>query len=459
MLCQGTGWLRPCIVALAERLVARPCRKMLLPNSTIFKPGTSDAAGIAMLRHSNCSNPAPDMNPNPYANTLPCCTPEEAGLSRSRLEQLRGVLLSDVQGQRLPGAVWLLARGGKLACQQAIGRLRPDDASPMTLDALFRIYSMTKPLVSVAMMMLVEQGRALLSDPVSRYIPAFAQSKVAVPGKGGLDLQPQQTPATLQDLLRHTAGFTYAFTGNSPVQQLYEQAGIGNGQRNTAEFCAALAALPLAYQPGSHWAYSHATDVLGHVIEIISGETLGVHLQSRVLAPLGMHDTGFGVPPDQQHRIAEPFAVCPDSGEPVRLLDPRGPARFESGGGGLISSAPDYARFLMMLRNRGELDGVRLLSPQTLAFMTADHLGDLAQEPGLLDPGHGFGLGFSVRKETGRSPVPGAAGTYDWGGVAGTSFWVDPANDLFALLLTQAPLQRVHYRQLFRHMVYGALTR
>lgn len=399
------------------------------------------------------------MSTTSYANSLPCCTPEEAGFDRTRLEQLRVALLRDVQGGRLPGAALLLARGGKVAYQQAIGRLRPDAASPMAMDSLFRIYSMTKPVVSVAMMMLVEQGRALLSDPVSRYIPAFAQSQVAVPLGDGLELQPQQAAATLQDLLRHTAGLTYAFTGNSAVQQLYGQAGLGNDQRNNAEFCAALAALPLAYQPGSRWAYSHATDVLGHVIEIISGESLGTHLQSQVLGPLGMHDTAFSVPPHQQHRIAEPFAACPDTGAQVQLLDPRRPPRFESGGGGLMSSAPDYARFLMMLRNGGQFDGVRLVSPQTLAFMTADHLGDMPREPGLLDPGHGFGLGFSVRKEMGMAPVPGAAGTYYWGGVAGTSFWVDPANDLFALLLTQAPYQRVHYRQLFRNMVYGALTR
>lgn len=399
------------------------------------------------------------MNPPTYVNDLPMCTPEEAGLSRTRLEQIRSVLAQDVQARRLPGAVLLVARGGSVACQQAVGRLRPDAANPIKIDSLFRIYSMTKPLVSVAMMMLVEQGRALLSDPVSRYIPAFAQCQVALPLNGGLELQPQQTSATLQDLLRHTAGFTYAFTGNSALQQMYERAGIGSGQRDSAEFCAALAALPLAYQPGSRWCYSHATDVLGRVIEIIAGESLGAHLHRQLLGPLQMRDTGFSVPQHQQHRIAEAFPVCPDTGAQVALLDPREAPRFESGGSGLISTALDYARFLMMLRNGGQLDGVRLLSAQTLAFMTSDHLGDIPQEPGLLEPGHGFGLGFCVRKETGRAPMPGAAGSYHWSGVAGTSFWVDPVNDLFALLLTQAPNQRLHYRQLFRHMVYGALTR
>lgn len=390
---------------------------------------------------------------------LPTCTPEEAGLSRARLDLIRTVLQRDVDAARLPGAVLMIARGGQIAWQQAVGQRRPGEADAMTLDTLFRIYSMTKPIVSVAMMRLVEQGQALLSDPVSRYIPAFATSQVAVERDGALVLEPQLQPATLQDLLRHSAGLTYAFTGDSAVQRLYGQAGLWDGNPDNAEFCAALAKLPLAHQPGRFWAYSHATDVLGHVVELIAGESLGVHLRREILAPLQMHDTAFSVPPERQHRIAEPFAQCPDSGTPVQLLDPRQPPRFESGGGGLISSALDYARFVLMLRNGGELDGVRLLSPQTLAFMTADHLGDMPQEAGLLDPGHGFGLGFAVRRTGGLAPVPGSAGTFFWSGVAGTSFWVDPAQDLFALLLTQAPNQRAHYRQLFRSMVYGALLR
>jgi len=398
------------------------------------------------------------MSAEHFSNPLPTCTPEQAGLRRARLETLRTVLQRDVDAGRLPGAVLMIARGGQIAWQQAVGQRRPGETAVMTMDTLFRIYSMTKPIVSVAMMRLIEQGQALLSDPVSRYIPAFADCRVAVARGDTLELEPQLQPATLQDLLRHSAGLTYAFTGDSPVQRLYDQAGLWNSNPDSAEFCAALAQLPLAHQPGRFWAYSHATDVLGHVIELITGEALSVHLQREILAPLQMHDTAFSVPIDQQHRIAEPFAQCPDSGTPVQLLDPRQPPRFESGGGGLISSAPDYARFVLMLRNGGELDGVRLLSPHTLAFMTADHIGDMPQDPGLLDPGHGFGLGFAVRRAAGIAPVPGSVGTFFWSGVAGTSFWVDPAQDLFALLLTQAPNQRAHYRQLFRTMVYGALV-
>lgn len=398
------------------------------------------------------------MSAEHFSNILPTCTPEQAGLSRARLENLRAVLQRDVDAGRLPGAVLMIARRGQVAWQLAVGRRRPGETDAMTMDTLFRIYSMTKPIVSVAMMRLIEQGRALLSDPVSRYIPAFAQAQVAVARGDQLELEPQLQPATLQDLLRHSAGLTYAFTGDSPVQRLYGQADLWSGNPDNAEFCAALARLPLAHQPGRHWAYSHATDVLGHVVELIAGEALSAHLQREILAPLQMHDTAFSVPPEQQHRIAEPFAECPESGTPVQLLDPRQPPRFESGGGGLVSSALDYARFVLMLRNGGELDGVRLISPHTLAFMTADHIGDMPQDPGLLDPGHGFGLGFAVRREAGRAPVPGSVGTFFWSGVAGTSFWVDPAQDLFALLLTQAPNQRAHYRQLFRTMVYGALA-
>jgi CubicO group peptidase (beta-lactamase class C family) len=288
-----------------------------------------------------------------FANALPVCTLEEAGFSRSRLDALRALLQRDAQRRRLPGAVFIVARGGKLLSPQAVGQLRPDAATPMAPDALFRIYSMTKPIVSVAMLRLVEQGRALLSDPLARYIPAFAQSRVGVERDGRLELQPQAQGATLHDLLRHTAGLSYAFTGNSLVQQRYGDAALWNGQRNSAEICAALAELPLAHQPGRHWAYSHATDVLGHVIELISGDSLGVHLQREVLGPLRMHDTAFSVPVDKQARIAEPFAVCPDTGAPVHLLDPRAPPRFEAGGAGLMSTALDYARFLMMLRNGG----------------------------------------------------------------------------------------------------------
>jgi CubicO group peptidase (beta-lactamase class C family) len=241
------------------------------------------------------------------------------------------------------------------------------------------------------------------------------------------------------------------------VQRQYGQVKIASRERSNAEFSQTLAALPLQFQPGSTWAYSRATDVLGRLVEVISGQTLGQFLQQEIFAPLGMVDTGFVVPPAQQHRIAEPFAHDPDGGVPMKVLDPKQALAMEGGGGGLMSTTLDYARFLQFMRNKGELNGVRLLGPHTVDFMTADHLGDIPADGTLLPPGHGFGLGFAVRTAPGLSPVPGSVGLYYWGGIAGTTFFVDPALDLYAVLMIQAPNQRDYYRPLFRDLVYAAL--
>jgi CubicO group peptidase (beta-lactamase class C family) len=328
-------------------------------------------------------------------------------------------------------------------------------------DAIFRIYSMTKPIVSVAAMMLMEQGRLLLADPVSRYLPEFAAQKVASLVDGELQLQAVRQAATLQDLLRHTAGLTYEFMGSNAVQRQYAQARIGSRERSNAEFAHQLATLPLMYQPGTQWEYGRATDVLGRVIEVVSGQTLGDYLRDHIFLPLGMHETWFSVPPEHHARIAEPFGRDPEGGIQMRVIDVREQPALESGGGGLASTAGDYARFLQLMLNRGELDGVRLLGPRTVAFMTADHLGDIAvgsaASRALLPLGHGFGLGFAVRKEPGVATVPGSVGSYFWGGMAGTTFFVDPAEDLFAILMLQAPNQREYYRMLFRNLVYTAL--
>lgn len=391
---------------------------------------------------------------------LPTAAPAELGLSPERTTGLVAALQRDVDSGRLPGAVLLLARHGRVVLDTAIGRLDPARDTPMGTDAIFRIYSMTKPIVSVAAMRLVEQGRLQLSDPVGRYLPGFLHQRVAVPGPHGVKLVPAERPATVQDLLRHTAGLTYEFTGNGHVNELYAQAGLASREQTNAELCERLATLPLAHQPGTAWAYSRATDVLGRVIEVITGQALGEHLRETILRPLGMHETGFHVPPAQHHRIAEAFAHDPDGGEPMPMHDPREVPRLEMGGGGLMSTAHDYARFLQCLLNGGELDGQRLLSPHTLAFMTADHLGASvphADNP-LLPPGHGFGLGFAVRTQLGEASVPGSVGTYHWSGIGGTHFFVDPALGLFAIFMAQAPNQRVHYRGVMRGLVYGAVV-
>lgn len=387
------------------------------------------------------------------AAPLATATPEAVGLHPQRSAAVRQVLADAVQRQHIPGAVALIARQGRIGLFEAIGQQDPAAGTPMRTDSIFRIYSMTKPLVSVAVMMLVERGRLLISDPVGRHLPEYARQRVWTP-QGLVAAEP---PATVQDLLRHTAGQTYEFLGNSAVQQHYAQVNIGARGRSNADFSRTLAALPLQFQPGRVWAYSRATDVLGRLVEAISGQTLGQFLQAEIFEPLGMVDTGFAVPPAQQHRIVEPFAHDPDGGVPMKLFDPREVPALESGGGGLMSTAMDYARFLQCLRNGGELQGQRLISRHTLAFMTADHLGSLPIDGTLLPAGHGFGLGFAVRRAAGESPVPGSVGTYHWSGIGGTSFFFDPAQDLYALLLTQAPNQRDHYRQLFRNLVYAAL--
>jgi CubicO group peptidase (beta-lactamase class C family) len=378
-------------------------------------------------------------------------------LNRGGLARLRAVLQSHVDDQRIPGAVAVVALGGHVELSEALGRQDPAAGTPMKTDSIFRIYSMTKPLVSLVTLMLAEEGRLQLGDPVSRHLPEFAGRQVAVEEGGTVRLQPARREATVQDLLRHTAGLTYEFLGSSAVQRQYDAADIASRSRSNAEFCKALAALPLAHQPGSCWEYSRATDVLGALLEVVSGRPLGALLQERVLGPLGMKDTEFAVPKDRWNRIAEPFANDPDSGQPVAMLDGREVPRFESGGGGLLSTADDYVRFLQFMRNGGMLDGCRLVSRKTIAWMTSDHLGAIPVQGDLLLPGYGFGLGFAVRTHAGLAPQPGSPGQYFWSGIGGTSFFVDPAEDLFALLLTQAPGQRIYYRNLFRQLVYAAL--
>lgn len=384
---------------------------------------------------------------------LPHAQPADVGLCPERTQRLMDVLRREVASGRLPGAVAMIARRGQIGLFEAVGQQDPATGTPMQTDSIFRIYSMTKPVVSVAVMMLVERGLLLLSDPVSRWLPEYANQQVATT-KG---LEPMRQAATVQDLLRHTAGLTYEFLGDSAVQRQYGEVKIASRERTNAEFSQTLAALPLQFQPGTVWAYSRATDVLGRLVEVVSGQGLGAFLQAEIFGPLGMVDTGFAVPHDQHHRIAEPFAHDPDGGVTMKVLEPRQVPAMEGGGGGLMSTAMDYTRFLQCLRNRGELDGVRLLGPHTVDYMTADHLGGIPADGTLLPPGHGFGLGFAVRTHLGLSPVPGSVGLYYWGGIAGTTFFVDPALDMYAMLMIQAPNQRDYYRPLFRDLVYAAL--
>lgn len=384
--------------------------------------------------------------------------PATVGLRADRLDAIGTVLRREIDAGRLPGAVGIVARRGRVAWYESFGRLDPARDVPMGRDAIFRIFSMTKPIVSLAILMLAEEGRLLIADPVEKWLPAFKGQKVGVERDGRLELVPVARPATIQDLLRHTSGLTYEFTGTGAVHKLYVEAKFGARSRTLSDEIDALARLPLLCQPGTRWEYSRSTDVLGRIVEVVSGESLGAFLARRIFAPLGMTDTGFALPEAAHARIAEPFAVDPDTGAAVALFDPRRAPALESGGGGLMSSTADYARFMAMLAGGGTLDGVRLLGRKTLSWMTADHLGTIPCSSDLLPPGNGFGLGFAVRTGDGVAAVPGSAGQFYWGGIAGTSFWVDPAEDVWAALMVQAPGQREYYRPLFRQLVHAALA-
>jgi CubicO group peptidase (beta-lactamase class C family) len=389
---------------------------------------------------------------------LPTAKPEEVGLSQTALDRLSAALDARAASGHVPGGVALIARHGKVAYHRSFGRQDPASDKPMGTDAIFRIYSMTKAIVSVGVMMLWEEGKLLLSDPISKFIPAFADTQVGVIAGDSYTLAAPKTPITVQDLLRHTSGLTYEFRGVTPIHKAYMQARVARLKQTNTDQVAELAGLPLLHQPGTVWEYSRSTDVLGRLVEVISGQTLGAFLEQRVLTPLGMADSGFSVPAAQQSRIAEPFAKDPETATDVALLDIRRPALFESGGGGMVATAMDYARFQAMLLGNGRVGSTRLLGRKTIELMTSDHLGAITGSADLLPPGHGFGLGFAVRTQPGMAPFPGSVGSYYWGGAAGTTFWVDPAERLYAVLMIQAPVQREHYRVLFRDLVYAALA-
>jgi CubicO group peptidase (beta-lactamase class C family) len=388
------------------------------------------------------------------------------GFDDAGVQRMFSVIESQVAAGRIPGATLLMTRHGQ-SVERAFGRQSPAASKPMAIDSIFRIYSMTKPVVSVAIMMMAEQGRFLISEPVSTFLPEFKGLQVGVEtrdadGNPTLRLEPCINEMTIQDLLRHTAGLTYGiFGGPTLVKAAYRSSGVESSRVSNAELIGKLAALPLALQPGTCWEYSRATDVLGALLERLSGQTLDVHLRETIFAPLGMVDTGFWIPEAQRHRAAEPFDSDPVTGAKVRLLDVTQRPTFLSGGGGLVSTAHDYLRFARMLANHGALDGVRLLARKTIEFMTADHLGAL---PGatngpmyLPGPGYGFGLGFAVRTAQGGPYTPGSVGDFNWSGLAGTYFWIDPREDLIAIWLMQAPEQRDYYRQLVRTLVAGCL--
>jgi CubicO group peptidase (beta-lactamase class C family) len=395
---------------------------------------------------------------SPRTPSLPHAKPEAIGLSPSRLQKLSDAFRREVDKGTLPGATVMVARKGQIGWFDAIGRQSPAEARPMAHDTIFRIFSMTKPIVSVGIMMLVEEGHLLLAEPVAKFIPEFAKQKVGVENNGKLELVDVQRPMTVQDLLRHTSGITYDHTGNSLVQQLYQQSRLRSRKITNAEHATMVAELPLICQPGAEWNYSRSTDILGRIIEVVSGKTLGAFLTERLLAPLQMAETAFFTGEENAGRLAEAFPTDPWSGEKVQLFNMLEQPAMESGGGGLLSTTMDYARFCQMLLNGGTLDGNRLLGRKTLELMAADHLSPQVKIKGDLVPaGHGFGLGFAVRREAGIAPFLGSKGQFFWSGMAGTFFWIDPLEDLFAVFMMQGPGQRQHTRMLVRNLVYAAV--
>jgi CubicO group peptidase (beta-lactamase class C family) len=394
----------------------------------------------------------------PQTPPLSEAKPESLGFSRAGLQRLSDAFRREIDKGTIPGATIMVARRSHIGWFDALGKQNPEGSAPMARDTIFRIFSMTKPIVSVGIMMLVEEGLILLDEPLAKYIPEFADQKVGVENNGKLDLVGLKRPITLQDLLLHTSGITYEHTGNGLVQQLYQQSRVRSRKISNAEHASLVASMPLICQPGAEWNYSRSTDILGRVIEVVSGKALGAFLTERILAPLQMTETAFHTGAENAGRLAEPFATDPWTGDKVQLFSMLEKPVMESGGGGLVSTTMDYARFAQMLLNGGTLDGTRIIGRKTLEWMTADHLDASVKIQGTLtQPGHGFGLGFGVRTQTGLASTAGSRGQFFWSGMGGTFFWIDPKEELFAVFMSQGPGQRVHTRALMRNLVYAAI--
>jgi len=396
--------------------------------------------------------------PAPQTPSLPHAKPESLGLSSLRLQRMSDAFKREIEKGTLPGMTVMVARRGQIGWFEALGKQSPASSAPMAHNTIFRIFSMTKPIASIGIMMLIEDGHFLLGDPVAKFIPEFADLKVGVENDGKLDLVPLKRQMTVQDLLRHTSGITYDHTGNGLVQQMYQQSRLRSRKISNAEHAALVASLPLMCQPGAEWNYSRSTDILGRIIEVVSGKTLSAFLTERILAPLQMAETGFHTGAENADRLAEPFPTDPWTGDKVQLFNMLEKPVMESGGGGLVSTTMDYARFSQMLLNGGALDGNRIVGRKTLQLMASDHLGrNVKVDSPLMPAGHGFGLGFAVRTHQGMAPFPGSPGQFFWSGMAGTFFWIDPAEDMFAVFMMQGPGQREYIRSMVRNLVYAAV--
>lgn len=430
------------------------------------------------------------------AREIPSTQPSRVGLDPERLERIGEYMNQAVEDGTMVGGMALIARNGKVAYTETWGMKDREAAEPMTEDALFRIYSMSKPITGVALMMLYEEGKFFLHDPVAKYIPELANLEVArstadggntriisdgtqsrTLGSGDEDLTGQmRTPRrqpTIRDLLTHTAGFTYGVFGDTEVDRMYREAGLLSDDTTLKNFVEKLGKIPLQYDPGTRWHYSVSVDIQGRLVEVLSGMRFGEFLKTRLFDPLGMKDTSFVVPAEKLDRLAQLYTPegTAEGADGFRSMG-RGPlvvapastsegfmegALFESGGGGLVSTARDYLRFSQMMLNGGELNGVRILSPKTVELITMNHLGDISM--GFGRTGVGFGLGFAVALDQGEVGEIGSAGEYNWGGAAGTRFWIDPKENLIGIFMVQSIPHRTRLADTFKVLTYQSIVK
>jgi len=413
-----------------------------------------------------------------FAQALPKASPESVGMSSQRLANITEVIVKAVADKKLPGAVVMVARKGKLVYSQAFGSLNNAAGAPMKEDSIFRLYSMTKPMVSTALMMLVEDGKVQLTDPVSKFLPSFRSPMVSVPtfdpvfNGVSFRLVAANREPTIQDLLRHTSGITYGeLTRNQLVRDAYTRGKVylpdtdyDSRTLTGPEMADAVGKAPLSQQPGTTWEYSLSVDIQGRVVEAVSGKRLNDFMQERMFKPLKMTDTAFHVPGDKAARLAEPFAKDPATGANNKLIDVSKVPGNDSGGAGAVGTAGDYLRYCQAMLNGGQLDGARILSPTTVRLMTSDHLAGIntTVNPGNLllgSTGYTFGLGFLVRQGDGNAPVAGSAGEFTWAGYAGTYFWAEPKDQVCAVYMTQAPSPlRASYRRLMKNLVSQSIV-
>src|SRR5690242_11239425 len=406
-------------------------------------------------------------------DTLPLVSPEQVGLSAARLARVSQWMKGWVDSGKLPGLLVAVMRRGELAFAETAGKADLERNKPMRPDTIFRIYSMTKPLTSTAIMMLYEEGRFQLDDPISRFLPAFRNMRVFAGGsRGKIESVPAEREITFRDLLTHTSGLTYGFMESNPVDALYrakDGVDFQTAETSLAAVVDKLATFPLIAQPGKAWNYSVSTDVLGRLVEVIAGEPFEKFLVEKVAKPLGMVDTDFHVPQSKHDRFAANYQAGPDG--KLQLIDDPAKSRYlaprtvNSGGGGLVSTASDYLRFCKFMLNKGEIDGVRLLGKKTVELMTMNHLpGDMADMgmPRFSESpyyGIGFGLGFSVMIDPAKAQILGTKGEYAWGGAASTAFWCDPEEDMAVVMLTQLmPSSTYPIRRELRVLAYQAIV-